>query len=284
MPLWLTLHCFAPSAFRRAVSPSHQVLRASSSRSAPTLPVMPRPRPGRSEPNYTLPPTALRAGRLKIPVVPHDASKVRSLYRALLREAGHFWDDRTRIYMLDRIKERFHTYAHWTWAPRVVSKLRDARRSLRIIKGANDGDRKHIQRILQMAYGRCGLLRHEFLKPFMKPPADHPPPTEPNPRLSPMTPELLALLTHYSKRLITPLPERRVLTNRRRARLQERHHKRNLKRVQAPLPEAILREVESKAQARACTQYQTKISVKEARRRRRHFQLLLKSIPILTAE
>lgn len=96
-----------------------------------------------------------------------------------------------------------------------------------------------------------------------------------------MSAELYALMAHYSKRLITPIPQRRKLTQDQLCKLQKKHHARNLIRIQAPLPPDILREVEGKAMARKDKHDQKTVSVKEARRRRRYFQRLLLSVPIL---
>lgn len=134
--MWRSLGCQVHVPYPLSVSrPFGQAIRSYSSSLSSSPFRSPNDRQiNPPQPIYAFPPVALRVGRKKARVVPHDAAEVRGLYRSLIRAVQRFWDVRTREFLLDRIKKGFRDYAYWTWGPRVTSKLRDARK---VSKGGN---------------------------------------------------------------------------------------------------------------------------------------------------
>jgi len=99
------------------------------------------------------------------------------LFRALLRQASYLPDEASRQYFQGHIIHRFR--ADWPRkkasgkTQRLVPKRRtnehmaEARQCVKFLINANHGSRSHMQKVLEMTYGRRGKRKHELLKELM---------------------------------------------------------------------------------------------------------------------
>lgn len=99
------------------------------------------------------------------------------LFRALLRQASYLPDPAARQFFHGHITHRFR--ADWPRkkpsgkTQRVVPSrptnehMAEARQSVRLLINANHGSRPHMQKVLEMTYGRRGKRKHELLKELM---------------------------------------------------------------------------------------------------------------------
>ncbi|KZF23353.1 hypothetical protein L228DRAFT_246117 [Xylona heveae TC161] len=90
------------------------------------------------------------------------------LLRSLLRECTYLPDPAARTYFHQYILQRFrkHTQENQSAASdsvRITQLLRSARRGLSVLQRANNGELKHLQKVLMHTYGRSGKRRRELL-------------------------------------------------------------------------------------------------------------------------
>ncbi|KAI5301292.1 hypothetical protein KEM55_006095 [Ascosphaera atra] len=94
------------------------------------------------------------------------------VYRALLREASYLPDPIARRYMRSYILDAYHYHY-----PRLVSDRdsapqsqvsleKQARQFLSVLKRANEGYLKPLEKVLLLSYGRTGRRRYELLEPY----------------------------------------------------------------------------------------------------------------------
>ena len=98
------------------------------------------------------------------------------LLRALLREATYLPDPNARKYIHTHVLWSFRNYLPkikaWrqeTPLPRQVSLLHRGRKSLSLLRRANDGYLKPLHKVLSMTYGRSGKRRRELMEKLMAP-------------------------------------------------------------------------------------------------------------------
>lgn len=105
-----------------------------------------------------------------------NAIKHRHLLRALLRQSSYLPDATARDYFHNYIIDRYRRYNPRLPQPsngptltpgRGQNLHKEARKGLLFLKRANDGHPNHLLRVLAMAYGRTGRMRHELLKPVV---------------------------------------------------------------------------------------------------------------------
>ncbi|KAF8519101.1 hypothetical protein BU17DRAFT_47936 [Hysterangium stoloniferum] len=138
-----------------------------------------------------------------------EFSVISSVYRSLLREARRL----PHLY----VRQFFHVTIQQYFRENVVgrrcnltlvnAKLSRAKKELRRLRRANNGEKKAMEHVLDVAYGRKGKLKHELMKRFLTNPFDPPPP-----RIIPgversrppsYSPELSTLLVSAHARTIT---------------------------------------------------------------------------------
>ncbi|KAL1919138.1 uncharacterized protein VTP21DRAFT_2520 [Calcarisporiella thermophila] len=188
-------------------------------------------------------------------IPPPHREKVLSLYRSILKEATKFFDDRSRIYIVKRAREGFRKYKKCEDGDRIQYRMAETRRLLHQLERANNpADPTAALRILELAYGRRGKIRHALLRPFLSSPSStRPEPLIPHsPRTAPpaISQELRALLTPQVKHVDPVMPEARdgrPLHLRRVANISWRNWSKNMKVVKAPVPIAVMQELEKKA-------------------------------------
>lgn len=104
------------------------------------------------------------------------------LLRALLRECTYLPDPVSRSYMHRYVVSSYRVYCPQRWLPcvevppaRRIRLLHRARKSLSLLRRANHGQIRELQRVLLLTYGRIGKRRHEFMKPLiaLPVPKDH---------------------------------------------------------------------------------------------------------------
>ncbi|KAF2456272.1 hypothetical protein BDY21DRAFT_59381 [Lineolata rhizophorae] len=95
------------------------------------------------------------------------ASDARCLLRALLRECSYLPDAQARDFYRRHIMLRFKRYQYLRPASlsesRILSKLKEARHELRLLRRAADGHERSLLQVLLHAYGRKGKRYHHFL-------------------------------------------------------------------------------------------------------------------------
>ncbi|KAF8501929.1 hypothetical protein JB92DRAFT_2741094 [Gautieria morchelliformis] len=140
------------------------------------------------------------------------ASSVISTYRSLLRETRqlpHIYLRHVVQFFQVKVQQYFRKNIITKQnRPRLVdAKLRKARKELRRLRRANEGDRKALQQVLDLAYGRQGKLKHELMKHFLSNPFEPLPPriipAVERSRPPSYSPELTTLLTSIHARTLT---------------------------------------------------------------------------------
>ncbi|KIJ46392.1 hypothetical protein M422DRAFT_29255 [Sphaerobolus stellatus SS14] len=190
---------------------------------------------------------------------------IRSTYRGLLRQARYLPHLYLRTFFRVKITHYFRNniVARWDLPERLLAaKLKRAEKELRLLRRANNGEKRAFDYVLDVAYGRRGKLKHELSKHYLTNPYEPPPP-----RIIPQversrppsySPELVTLLTSGHARtqtkplkpsaLVTPptLPERANpsseearllgrLSLRREVNIRWRYHSGELKKTYFPL-------------------------------------------------
>ncbi|KAI9792033.1 MAG: hypothetical protein M1835_008087 [Candelina submexicana] len=108
-----------------------------------------------------------------------------SLFRALLRECSYLPDPSSRVYFRIYILSRYRHYnpkSHPSYTPpkkgtpkqRIKQNTDVAEKGLSILRRANSGELKPLEKVLMFTYGRAGKRRQELLRPLKEPdtPAD----------------------------------------------------------------------------------------------------------------
>ena len=97
------------------------------------------------------------------------------LFRALLRECTYLPDPRARTYMHGYVLWSYRTYLP-RWMPRKdipfkrqVKLLHRGRKTLSMLRRANDGYLKPLEKVLMITYGRSGKRRRELMQQLMAP-------------------------------------------------------------------------------------------------------------------
>ena len=86
-----------------------------------------------------------------------------SLYRALLREGRRHERERDPVcgeYIAWRARDQFRRGARGAASGKVTASLAAARNGLRRVRAAHSGDAADAQRLIDLAYGRVGRVRH----------------------------------------------------------------------------------------------------------------------------
>ena len=121
-------------------------------------------------------------------------------YRWLLREATYLPTAASRRYVRQTIIHRFRTYvprppltppsaAGGTYAPqppkeppsaanepgRQTALLKECRHAWSVLRRANDGKHRCLEKIFNLTYGRTGRRRHALLRPWLHGPGNQPP-------------------------------------------------------------------------------------------------------------
>ncbi|KAF7515356.1 hypothetical protein PCG10_003372 [Penicillium crustosum] len=101
----------------------------------------------------------------------HNLSKPqqwRHLFRATLRECTYLPDPIARNYMKDHIISRYRAVS--SRSPQAGPKaVHAARNALSVLRRANEGYSRPLEKVLYMSYGRTGRRRHELLANILKP-------------------------------------------------------------------------------------------------------------------
>ncbi|KAJ5794793.1 hypothetical protein N7457_001392 [Penicillium paradoxum] len=92
----------------------------------------------------------------------------RHLFRATLRECTYLPDPIARTYMKDHIISRYRAVSSRSnkAGPQVVHAARNA---LSVLRRANEGYSRPLEKVLFLSYGRTGRRRHELLAKLLKP-------------------------------------------------------------------------------------------------------------------
>ncbi|KAI0322693.1 hypothetical protein OF83DRAFT_1080105 [Amylostereum chailletii] len=98
------------------------------------------------------------------------------LYRSLLRQAHRLPHEYLRQFFGIRVKESVQNALRSRKGVMKAAKLKRARKELKRLQLANAGDSKAFSRVLDLAYGRIGPLRHAIMKPLLSPGIDMLPP------------------------------------------------------------------------------------------------------------
>ncbi|KAF3904905.1 hypothetical protein ABW20_dc0107989 [Dactylellina cionopaga] len=146
---------------------------------------------------------------LRKPAVLTQSQQALQLLRQLYRETSCLFDEFAREQVKRRIRDRFKECQKIKDEQRRTKLLKDGRKFLSTLTRANNGDKWRVVRVLQLAYGQKGKLKHELLKPLLKE-AQPEPPLIPGKRRSapPATPpKLLALFkAQVGKTIKVPEP------------------------------------------------------------------------------
>ncbi|ORZ24014.1 hypothetical protein BCR42DRAFT_446000 [Absidia repens] len=191
---------------------------------------------------------------------PQHSSYIKALYKRILSEAGHFFDDRSRTFVVNRARKLFKEYKTCQDEARIKNKLLEARKRLHRLERANQGDQKSALKVLEAAYGRSGKTRHKLMHCYIHEnfPADmkfplplipHIPHTAPPP---PLCYPLQTIVTKQLKKRLDPelpVPLYKPLHRGRQANLLWRWRSMLIQRLEVPLPFEIVCELELKAGA-----------------------------------
>ncbi|CAO3594010.1 unnamed protein product [Absidia cylindrospora] len=191
---------------------------------------------------------------------PQHSSYIKALYKRILSEAGHFFDDRSRTYVVNRARKLFKEYKTCQDEARIKNKLLEARKRLHRLEKANQGNVKSALKVLEAAYGRSGKTRHKLLHCYLYEniPADmktplplipHIPHTAPPP---PLCYPLQTIVTkQMNKRLDPelPVPLYKPLHRGRQANLLWRWRSMLIQQLEVPVPFEIVCELELRAGA-----------------------------------
>ncbi|KAK7539525.1 uncharacterized protein J3D65DRAFT_550507 [Phyllosticta citribraziliensis] len=113
-----------------------------------------------------------------------DAVASRRLLRALLREATYLPDPAARQFVRRHVLSAFDDYRIKPTKPdseldslnfspeRIREKFRQARKGLSLLRRANEGELRPLERILSWTYGRHGPYRYELLRKHLLVPDD----------------------------------------------------------------------------------------------------------------
>lgn len=149
-----------------------------------------------------------------------DPSIIRSTYRAFLRQAHalphiylrEFFRVRSTQYFRENIISRQHLPEDLLQA-----KLKTVQKELRRLRRANNGEKRALDHVLDLAYGRKGKLKHELMKHYLTNPAKPPPasiiPGVERSRPPSYSPELTTLLTSVHSRTLTKPLKPEALVN-----------------------------------------------------------------------
>ncbi|KAI8078634.1 uncharacterized protein BX664DRAFT_342348 [Halteromyces radiatus] len=185
---------------------------------------------------------------------------VRALYKRILSEAGYFFDDRSRAYVVNRARKFFKEYKSCQDESRIKSKLTEAKKRLHRLESANKGNQKSALKVLEAAYGRTGKVKHKLMHSYLyehfpadfKKPAPlipHIPHTAPPP---PLCYPLQAIVTQHLKKQLEPqlpVPPFKPLHRGRQANLLWKWRSMLIQQMEIPLPFEIICELELKAGA-----------------------------------
>ncbi|KAJ5958888.1 uncharacterized protein N7479_006038 [Penicillium vulpinum] len=101
----------------------------------------------------------------------HNLSKPqqwRHLLRATLRECTYLPDPIARIYMKEHIISRYRAVS--SRSPKAGPQaVHAARNALSVLRRANEGYSRPLEKVLLLSYGRTGKRRHELLAKMLKP-------------------------------------------------------------------------------------------------------------------
>lgn len=101
----------------------------------------------------------------------HNLSKTqqwRHLFRATLRECTYLPDPIARNYMKDHIISRYRAVS--SRSPKAgPNAVHAARNALSVLRRANEGYSRPLEKVLFMSYGRTGRRRHELLAKILTP-------------------------------------------------------------------------------------------------------------------
>jgi len=189
-------------------------------------------------------------------------SIVRSTYRALVRETQRL----PHVYLSDFFRTRTTQYFRENILSGSISKrllwrkVGKAKKELRKLQRANNGEKSALTHVIELAYGRKGKLHHELKKHYLTNPFNSPPPriipAVERSRPPSYSPELKVLLTSIHSRskplsssaLYTPptLPQKADLSSeearifgplsrRREVNIRWRYHTAQLARTYFPL-------------------------------------------------
>ncbi|KAG0052870.1 hypothetical protein BGZ83_002017 [Gryganskiella cystojenkinii] len=89
------------------------------------------------------------------------------LYRHILREGAHFFDERASHWIRSRAQEVFAKNKRQKDYDRIQKSMSDARKALRFLERANQMDLRSVQRVLRMSYGLLGIERRKLLQPLV---------------------------------------------------------------------------------------------------------------------
>ncbi|EAW11972.1 uncharacterized protein ACLA_007310 [Aspergillus clavatus NRRL 1] len=107
------------------------------------------------------------------PLIPPE--QWRHLFRALLRECSYLPDPIAKGYMHDYVVQRFRRYNDISKAKplsdphRQFSLHKTATQKLSLLKRANEGYSRPLEKVLRLSYGRKGKKRRELLDTFIAP-------------------------------------------------------------------------------------------------------------------
>ncbi|KAI8337536.1 hypothetical protein BC941DRAFT_396406 [Chlamydoabsidia padenii] len=191
---------------------------------------------------------------------PQHSNYIRSLYKRIICEAGYFFDDRARTFVVNRARKLFKEYKTCQDESRIKNKLLEARKRLHRLEKANQGDPKSALKILEAAYGKTGKTRHKLMHCYLyenypaelskpAPLIPHIPHTAPPP---PLCRPLQSLVTeHLGKRLepVLPTSPYKPLHRGRQANLLWRWRSFLIQHLDIPPPFEIVCELELKAGA-----------------------------------
>ncbi|RPA75774.1 hypothetical protein BJ508DRAFT_417949 [Ascobolus immersus RN42] len=209
--------------------------------------------------------------RLSLPLPAKSAQLLRTvslhLYRGLLREASYLYDDVSRAYITQYIRQRFRKSKEEDKPFRYMTHIRAAKYGLNTLARANAGDIERLYKVLQLGWGRIGPRRHWAWDRLMEYPTTEPlkplvpgvsrtipPPTTKNPALK-------AVLEAWTRgpikirRLEPKLPEETVLlkplSRRRRNNILWKNHTSVLDKTFPPISRTAFQLLEDLAAGRA---------------------------------
>lgn len=102
--------------------------------------------------------------RLSLPLPSKSIALLRTtslhLYRGLLREASYLYDDVSRAYVTQYIRQRFRRSKEEDKPFRYMGHIKTAKYGLNTLARANAGDIDRLYKVLQLGWGRIGPRRH----------------------------------------------------------------------------------------------------------------------------
>ncbi|OGE57029.1 hypothetical protein PENARI_c002G03299 [Penicillium arizonense] len=98
----------------------------------------------------------------------------RHLLRATLRECTYLPDPIARNYMREHILSRYRAVSSRRSNKAGPQMVHAARNALSVLRRANEGYSRPLEKVLLLSYGRTGKRRHEMLAEFLKPETEIP--------------------------------------------------------------------------------------------------------------